>query len=163
MTDRPGLSTTAKAALGLLALGAACLPCIGASALIGLPAFTRYVLRAKSAEARSQLQWLQQSVDGLEALPSSLPPTPDLAGLGPDARIWPSDAAPGWAELGFVPMDPVRYAYAVTSDPSLGTVRIEAFGDLNGNGIRSSYSRIGHYTPGLGFTWDELIVLDELE
>jgi len=163
MTDKPGLSRTAKIALGLVALGAVCLPCIGASALMGLPAYTRYILGAKAVEARAHLALLQQEVDALDRLPVSLPPTPDLAGLGPDPRPWPSDAAAEWSTLGFSPIDPVRYSYAVTSDPLLSTVRIEAFGDLNGNGVRSSYARIGHYVPGAGITWDELIVLDELE
>lgn len=163
MTDKPGLPRGAKIALALLGLGAVCLPCIGASAVIGVPAFTRYTLRAKSAEASAQLAVLQRGVDGLDRLPASLPPTPPLSSLGPEPRAWPSDAAAEWAELGFAPSEPVRYSYAVTSDPLLSTVRIEAFGDLNGNGIRSSYARVGHHTPGVGITWDELIVLDELE
>jgi hypothetical protein len=160
---KPGLSRGAKVALGLVALGAVCLPCIGAGAIVAMPALTQYLVRTKAAEARMQLAVLQRSVDAFGGLPASLPPTPDLAGLGPEARPWPSTAAPGWSALGFTPTEPVRYSYAVTSDPLLSTVRIEAFGDLNGNGIRSSYARIGHYVAGEGITWDELIVLDELE
>lgn len=163
MPERPALPRGTKIALAVLALGAVCLPCVGASAVIGVPALTRYTLRAKSAEARAQLDALQRGVGALDRLPVSLPPTPELSGLGPEPRAWPADAAAGWDELGFPPTEPVRYSYAVTSDPLLSTVRVEAFGDLNGNGIRSSYARIGHYTPGAGITWGELIILDELE
>ncbi len=158
-----GLSRTAKIALGLLALGATCVPCTGVLAGIAAPAFSNYMQRTRAIEATRNLQALMRGVDALGAPPASLPATPDFASLGPSPRPWPADAAPGWTALGFAPTEPVRYSYAVTSDPVASTVTVEAYGDLNGNGVRSYISCVGHYTPGRGFEWEHIFPVDELE
>lgn len=157
-----GLSAGAKAALGLVAIGATCVPCIGTSVAIGLPAFQRYTRRAQVTEARIYLAQLRSSIDAYGAPDHSLSATPDLSGLGGAPRPWPPSADPGWSALSFSASEPVRYAYSVTVDPAQGTVRIEAVGDLDGDGIRSSFSQLGRRS-GEAILWEELVVLDELE
>jgi hypothetical protein len=157
-----GLSLGAKIALSIVALGAMCVPCTGVTLALGLPAGVSYFRRARVAEARGNVEMIRIGLDASGALPPSLAPTPPLATVGAERRLWPGDADPGWARIGFVPMETLYYSYSVTSDPMLGTVHIEAVGDLDGDGIRSSLSRTGHFV-GTGYSWDELIVLDELE
>lgn len=164
MAENPGLSRTAKIILALVALGATCIPCIGASAAIAFPAWTQYTRRSRLVEARSNLTLLRTAVESGGTLPPALPFTPDINALGAEGTSWPASADPRWAALGFSPPSPLHYAYAITPDPTLGTVRIEATGDLDGDGFRSSFSQLGHFDAALaGFTWDEVIVLDELE
>ena len=130
-----------------------------------MPALNRYIRRVQVVEAQSQLSVLRSLIDASGTLPTTLPPTPPIA--TPGERSWPADAHPGWAALGFAPLEPLRYSYSVTTDPMLGTVRIEATGDLDADGFRSSYSQLGHITPGpagtVSIAWDEVIPLDELE
>lgn len=161
---KAGLSFGAKLALGMLALGALCLPCGGAAMVLGLPAYTRYLRQAQVAEARTNLSFLQESVERWGG-PLELGPTPPLETLGGRAR--PFEGDPRWAALGFSPPVPVRYSYSARIDRVAGTVRIEAIGDLDEDGVRSSFSLDGRIDPSTdtryGIEWGELIVLDELE
>jgi hypothetical protein len=161
---KEGLSFGAKLALGLLALGALCVPCTGVTVAIALPSYLRYLRRAQVAEAHSNLEALREPVERWGG-PLALGPTPPLETLGSEARPFGDD--PRWIELGFSPPDPVRYSYSVRSDPTAGLVRIEIVGDLDEDGLRSSFSLDGRFDPGAdsryGITWGEPIVLDELE
>lgn len=161
---KAGLSFGAKLALGLLALGALCVPCTGVTLAIALPSYLGYLRRAQVAEARTNLAFLQESVERWGG-PLELGPTPPLETLGGEAR--PFEGDPRWAELGFSPPEPVRYSYSARIDRAAGTVRIEAVGDLDEDGIRSSFSLDGRIDPSTdtryGIEWGELIVLDELE
>lgn len=162
MDEPKGLSLGAKIALSIVAIGALCIPVTGVLMAIALPALTSYSRRTRVTEARGNVEMIRIGLDTAGVLPASLAPTPPLATLGELPQPWPAGADPGWAAIGFVPMDTLYYSYSVTSDPMLATVHIEALGDLDGDGIRSSFSRTGHF-DGRGYTWDELIVLDELE
>jgi hypothetical protein len=161
---KAGLSFGATLALGVLGLAALCLPCGGATMVLGLPAYTRYVRRSQVAEARFHVEMLREHVERWGG-PLDLGPTPPLETLGETPRPFGDD--PHWIELGFSPPDPVRYSYSVRSDPAAGTVRIEIVGDLDEDGFRSSFALDGRFVPGAdtryGIEWGELVVLDELE
>lgn len=154
-----GLSRTAKAVLALLALAAACVPCTGAMAAIGLPAWIRYVRRSEVVEARTNLRLLMEAVDRSDGS-VELGPTPPLEGLGPPRPF----ADPAWAALDFAPLEPVRFSYRAHVDRAAGTARLEAIGDLDGDGVRSLFSVDGRLDPSSSsFTWDELIAVEEME
>ena len=96
-----------------------------------------------------------------QGLPPNLPMTPPLAGLSFTPRAWPADAPEGWRVLQFEPL-PVRYSYSVTTEENI--VRIEAMGDLDGDGVRSHFTSEGTFDPeSHEYTWRDVVITNELE
>jgi type II secretory pathway pseudopilin PulG len=178
MTDKKnGLSGFAKAMIAASVAGALCIPCTGILAAVAIPGFITYVRRSKTAEARANISAIRVGITEYATRESvtatgdlrgpvlieSLPATPSVESVGAMKQTWPLDANPGWSAIGFEPFDPLYYSYSVTTDALANTVVIEAVGDLNDNGIRSSFAQHGHMEPSGDITWGEVIVTNELE
>jgi type IV pilus assembly protein PilA len=153
--------------LGTLVVG------LGLQAAIAIPAFVHYVRTSKTAEAVTNVAAISRGVasywaaertarDGhvTQSLPPSLPRTP-LA-PGPERRAWPADASPGWAELGFAPVDPLYYAYEYEASPDGVSFAVRAIGDLDGDGLRSTFEQTGHVEGG-AVRLDPLRIENEVE
>lgn len=130
-------------AIAVVVLALLAVPCVGVLAAIAIPAFIGYVRRAKVAEATSNLRLLAQleqtyCVDhGNWLVPAGpVPATPSSAKQLAD---FASD--PAFTQLGFAPADPVYYSYMIVRDSSTtGGIEIIARGDLDGDGVLSTFS-----------------------
>jgi type II secretory pathway pseudopilin PulG len=130
----------------LLILGGCggCLVLVGVLlAFIGIPAFMTYIKKSKAMEARSNLSALSQLVEqecqgqgGYAGIAPAgpVPPTPPASSQATGA--FASD--PGFARVGFAP-NPVVYSYAIRPNAA-GGVDLVAQGDLDGDGVRSTYT-----------------------
>ena len=163
------------AAFGGCAL--ALLLAVGVLALYAYQSFQTFTLRARVAEAPSQLTALRTGISTyamqeisdpttgtfrLRGLPPSLPRTPGAPGAA--RQGWPASADPLWAELGLYTSEGLYYAYEVTSDASTNTVIVRAVGDLDGDGVLSDFSERGVLDPSTGeISWDAVSIVDELE
>lgn len=157
-------------ALGLLGL---CVPCVGILAAVAIPGFVGYVRRAKTAEAVANVRAIatgvaaattrERVVDGVVrfgVLPPGCPRTPEL--VGPERRAW--TGSPCWEELGFVPTDPLYYAYEYAPDPDGRGFAVRARGDLDGDGVESLFELRGTVDPTGEVSFPaEPSVTDELE
>ena len=143
---------------------------LGVVTAVAIPAFMKYGKRAKSTEARVNLKKLY---DGAFAqyghaheLPASTGVTPPLGscckgkdGLcAPEAARWQT---PAWKALRFSLDDPHRYSYEFKSDKSSFVAR--AFGDLNCDGVYSTFEMKGNIAADGTITTKGLVVDRELE
>jgi hypothetical protein len=137
---------------------------VGAGILsaVAIPAFTRYTRQSKTAEA---MQYLSQIALALSTelnmaqgnrqrrRLSAIPPTPaEVPGEDPypaDPARW---QAPGWRAIRFSIETSHRFQYRV--DVEGRCYLVVASGDLDGDGVRSTFSRSvcpdaqGEYSPG---------------
>ncbi len=147
-----------------IVLGGFSIPVTGIVAATAVPLSLRYLRRAKTAEATENVAYLYRAVvrtyDGSRQLPQSLPRTPATPPCG-DVQMWPADAAPGWRALGFTPTEPLRYSYEYVSDGHAFTVR--ALGDLDGDGLSSTFERAGTIQAGEVVGSPRLSVIREVE
>jgi hypothetical protein len=128
------------------------------------------VRRSKTAEATTNLRRMYDGAVAYHAehgrFPESAPLTParpacaggESSKIAPAPETW---AAPGWQALGFSVDDPHYYQYEFASDGDAFTAR--AVGDLDCNGVLSTFERVGTVAPGGGvsggaglFTQNEL-------
>ncbi len=140
---------------GIILVPLLTLCCVGGIAAVAIPAFSKYMRRAKTAEARAQLESLYQGAasyyaeehvqpDGTFAtgctVSSSVTPnvpSPEKAVLGP--------LSPSFEALGFAPADPVYYQYEIVGVPGCGhppgtpVYTFRARGDLDGDGDTSTF------------------------
>ena len=143
---------------------------MGIMAAIAVPAFIKYMRRAKSSEAIDQLDRIYKDVSGYLETPkvdengnfipckdripkADLTPAPSCCAQfgGPDKdgddRC---DTDPGfwdkepWSTIGFSITEPHYYVYSVGPDPhSDDTFVVSAHGDLDCDGIQSTFQRFG--------------------
>jgi type II secretory pathway pseudopilin PulG len=147
---------------------------IGILAAIAIPSFIKYKRRAESAEATFSLSRIVYGAtaywdgerDGerdeggelvssrLRRFPDSVewtPRMPPCEGGGhryqPEEKDWDQ---PTWRALSFAMSTPHRYRYRFTSSGrgDKATFTAEAEGDLNCNGVRAHYKRVGHVVDG---------------
>ena len=132
---------------------------IGILAAVAVPAFMKYIRRSKTAEAGANLR---KVVDGAVAwydadhvTPGGIPDNkrfpatvtgtvPAAVPKGTKTPVNASDwAAQGWNELNFTLSDAVYYAYGYTStgSDSAAVFTAQANGDLDGNGVLSTFKR----------------------
>lgn len=177
MAEKNKLSRFAIAMIIFAISGALCIPCSGVLAAIAIPGFVSYVRRSKTVEAVSNIANIRVGIteyatrESVSAtgelrgpvLIDSLPATPAASGVGSMKQMWPTDANPGWATIGFQPSDPLYYSYSVTTDALANTIVIEAIGDLDDDGVNSSFAQHGHMEPTGDITWDDVIISNELE
>lgn len=136
--------------------------CGGIGAAIGIPAFTGYLARAKTAEASSNLRNLHTMAAGYYsnesfsgatvtagggaqtacAVESAITPTAP----GPNKYILdPSSLPESFTALGWSPADPLYYQYEIVSVGGCGhsagenLYSFRAYGDLDGDGVTSLY------------------------
>jgi hypothetical protein len=155
----------------------------GVMAAVAIPAFMKYTRRSKTVEATLNLRrvfdasvafYTEGGPDGsanTARFPPSVGPTPDHTAcvdgesvpFPPDAKRW---AHPTWQALNFAVNDPSRYQYEYLSEGEGPTAKftIRAYGDLDCNGVRSTFERSayidadGNVIGGAG-----LLLHDELE
>jgi len=155
---------------------------IGLLASIAVPSLTGYIKKARSTEARmhvekiyngARLYWMEpHSLPGVVgSLPSQFPAshaaTPALrccvtAGAGgrcmPEPTQWQD---PTWTGVQFSMDDPHYYQYELTSGANEFTAR--ALGDLDCDGVMSSFSMIGRVDANGVFGLAAMNRRDELE
>lgn len=135
---------------------------IGALAAISVPAFVRYVRKAKQSEAEINLKriadgaryyYAEERVDRMGALmpkglPPSVAPTPSRALCSDGDKYTPRVddwAHPTWQALGFSLEAPHHYQYEFTSSGAGDqlTFTVRAIGDLDCDGVTSELSITG--------------------
>jgi type IV pilus assembly protein PilA len=136
---------------------------IGVLAAVAIPAFLKYIKRAKTTEALLNIRRMWDSsvsyVEGDYAssdgdilgvqFPAGNPVTPALSLIGirkfePDQTIWQTAT---WNALNFGVSDPHFYAYQYDSEGTYGgaTFTATAFGNLDGDDTYSTFLRVGIY------------------
>ena len=136
---------------------------IGILSIVAVPAFNRYVKRARTTEAAGHLSKMWSgSVAYFEAdhtdakgapLPKRFPASVNNV-PGPDCGCQSGGKCPGggaewqhpsWVELSFSIQDPFLYKPRFTSagTGAAATFTAEAYGDLDCNGIEASFKRLG--------------------
>jgi len=138
---------------------------IGMGAAIAVPAFLRYTQRSRTVEATMNVRRLYDSSisyfdsdhttprgDILPAqFPASIPRTPAEIPCGerraPNQADWTHDT---WEALNFEVQDPHYYAYQFDSSGTRynATFTASAFGDLDCDGIVSTFVRVGSVDRG---------------
>ena len=141
---------------------------MGVWAAIAIPAFTKYIARSKTAEATMHVRkmydqavaYYEQERTGPDGalLPKRFPPTTALTPSDPcrkrgkpeltPASAW---AAPGWQALNFQIEDPSYYSYEFVSsgEGESAAFTARAIGDLDCDGVRSTFERIGTIRDGM--------------
>jgi prepilin-type N-terminal cleavage/methylation domain-containing protein len=157
---------------------------VGILSATAVPSFLHYMAKARSAEARIQIEklynaarvyWLEPHGASGSILP--LPPqfpasraaTPGVRccvlGGGPGGRCAPDSTEwqdPTWVGLNFSMDDPHYYQYEFVSSGAEFTAR--AVGDLDCDGDLSSFSMVGRVDPANGvFGLAAIHRVDELE
>ena len=168
---RPSLSLVEAALLlGLLAV----------VLVVFVPTFLRSVRTNKISEAAELLQVLSHRTAAYYdttwpggargCLPPAAGPTPELPGMESNEVDFFAPEATGhasWEALGFQPERPIRFSYRYTperhgcelGDATLPTVVVfQAQGDLDGDGVRSSFERRAS-VDAKGFTSAEALMV----
>jgi len=127
--------------MGVMAVGGCILLfiCGGVGAAIAIPAFVTYVKRSKTEEARTSLLAMESGAQSYclrnRGYPPSAGPKPAVPG---DQKQMVTDwNDPGFVDLGFAPADPLYYSYSTVHEG--GSLRLRAEGDLDGDGVRSTF------------------------
>jgi type II secretory pathway pseudopilin PulG len=147
---------------------------IGILAAIAIPSFIKYKRRAESAEATFSLSrivygatayWdaerdgerdeggevvatrLRRFPDSVDWTPQEPPCERGGQRYVPDEKEWDKET---WKALSFAMTTPHRYRYRFTSSGRgpTATFTAEAEGDLNCNGVRAHYKRVGRIVDG---------------
>jgi len=135
---------------------------LGVLAAVAIPAFTKYMRRAKTSEAVEKLSYLYRTssayyspdhnelgVNGAplpHQFPDSAPPTPSAISRAVQLRdpvgTWET---PTWRSLGFAIADPHYYSYQYDSVGAGVNAQFtaRALGDLDGDGTCSTFERSG--------------------
>ncbi len=109
--------------------------------------------KRKTGEARDNLLMLYQTARQTPPSSSSqvTPPLGTCCRQGgtcpPDPAAW--QAAP-WSQLGFALAEPHRYSYAIEVDRAAQTFTARAYGDLDCDGVYSTFSIQGSFAPAAG-------------
>jgi type IV pilus assembly protein PilA len=129
---------------------------LGILAAVAIPAFTRYVKRSKTSEALGNLSRIYQTqvvyyTMSSERSVASFVYSSITQVAAPTASKYPANVAqwtsdPTWSALGFS-IDSGHYYQYWTFPDTTGFVAA-AFGDLDGDGITSTFSRIGSLNSG---------------
>lgn len=149
-------------AIAAVAVGApALIVSTGVMAAVAIPAFIKYIRRAKTAEAEDRISMMYRSAVSYATMervgptgqmlppqfPASAPLTPpQRCAPNPDGRCQPNPANwqhPTWQALNFSVDDPHYFQYEFVSDGRSFTAR--AIGDLDNDGVTSTFERSGEF------------------
>jgi type II secretory pathway pseudopilin PulG len=138
---------------------------VGALLAVATPTFLRTVQTSKIAEASTQLAVLYRASASYYATPrtgeagtpafclaAAAGPTPETPSVNPVPVDFGADETAGsatWRALGFAPQTPLRYRYTFAPTkagcalptPGTGVLVVRAEGDLDGDGVLSSFER----------------------
>jgi type II secretory pathway pseudopilin PulG len=136
---------------------------LGSVLAVFVPTFLRRVRTNKISEASELLQEMSDRAAAYYAtswgsglrrcLPPAAGPTPTAPGVDPAEVDFFAPEQPGhetWTALGFQPDRPIRYTYSYRPDETgcdlggsgnAGIVSFRAEGDLDGDGVRSTFER----------------------
>lgn len=130
-------------------------PCVGITAAVAIPAFTRYTRHAKTAEAEAKLRELYMGAAVYYQEEHVGPAGNMLTGCTVASAITPSAPSATRAmlgprpasfdALGFVASDPLYYQYEIVGVPGCGhpagspLYTFRAHGDLDGDGTQSLF------------------------
>lgn len=132
---------------------------VGVMAAVAIPAFTKYTKRSKSVEARTQLarattglatlvEGNQQAIAKFRFPPSTgwTPSAPCALQPGGKCRGFQGKS---WEQIGFALADDHYFQYKLTTSGvgKKATFKLEAQGDLDGNGVFSRYTIEGGIGP----------------
>lgn len=144
---------------------------IGTLLAVALPTLGRTVRPSKLTEASEQLDALYRAAESYYAaprpaaaggeahcLPAPAGPTPEAPSVSPVRTDFAAESAQGastWQALGFTPSVPLRFRYSFApaawgcgrnlSDGAVLVLRAE--GDLDGDGLYSTYERRARLLP----------------
>lgn len=134
-----------------VALGISLLGCVAA---VAIPTFIREVHMSRFVEPTEGLTRLGASAIAHAAAQASLPDQAPLTPPSPPRGRKEVDPPgtwdhPTWQMLDFraVPED-IPHAYSFVFEPAVGTFVARAHGDLDGDGIHSTFEIRGTQTPG---------------
>ena len=143
---------------------------LGILAAVAIPAFTRYVKRSKTSEAsgniakiyQGELSYYQSSSDRLSsagfataaANPNAAPGNTRYA---VNTALW---NVGGWRDIGFSLDSGHYYRYEAAADATGFTA--SAVGNLDGDGVNSTFSRVGTVVAG-EVQGSNINVVEELE
>lgn len=157
---------------------------------VGIPAFIRGLRTSKTAEAALELERMFAAVAAyyevpqptptgprLRCLPESAGPTPEQPSTDPVAVSFQAPEMPGsatWRALGYEPSGPIRFRYSLHAARagcgSLGAeardkpvVVLRAEGDLDGDGVLSTFERAVREQDGRLVLDETLLVHDRIE
>lgn len=142
-------------------------PCgLGVMAAVAIPSFVRYLRAAKQTEAVARLEYLCRRTQAYAAQTGALPPSAPRTPADVPRGVRVVDApgtwtAPTWQALAFDLTAPHYYSYEFVSDGTSFAVR--AYGDLDGNGVESTFERQGTLAPGEGVRCGTLVRVNENE
>lgn len=141
-------------------------PLVGVLAAVAIPAFVKYISRSKTAEAVANVKrmgdgataYFERSSPSGALAERHFPPTVTLTPGSPSLAMCPGGdsanyvptqdtwAHPTWAALGFAVEDPFLYSYEFISEGKGAEARFtaRATGDLDCDGVLSTFERIGH-------------------
>ena len=153
---------------GLTAVEAAAAFAVLGVALAAIaPACVRSIRLARTAEAIDSLKQLSDATvaslsEGTKL--ASAPLTPALVPRG-EQQLDPSGTwnHPTWRALHFGFEEPHWYAYRVDVDATTGAVRLVALGDLDGDGVTSTFLREVDRTPAGPVAREGVVTSAELE
>lgn len=159
----PNLKGQTLAIVAIVVGGIGSLLSLGMLPAIAIPAFIKYIRRAKTAEAEDRISEMARSAalyygqERVSAQGGSLPPqfpestplTPQsTCAQNPDGRCQPDPAAwnhPTWQALNFSMDAPHYFRYQFESNGTAFTAR--ALGDLDNDGIFSTFEMAGLGNP----------------
>jgi prepilin-type N-terminal cleavage/methylation domain-containing protein len=149
-------------------------------AALALPALFNQTTRSKASEALINIEAISRKLtiyyDKNGTLPGPAARAPDLVSPGAKNKIGAVAQEflddPGWSAIDHVPFMDFYFSYQIattcgegTGKPVCGeddTATVTAYGDLNGNGITSQYTRVLTVQDGTLFS-GKIFILDELE
>jgi hypothetical protein len=156
----------------------------------GVPAFIRGLRTSKTQEAAQELERMFAAVAAyyevpqptptgprLRCLPESAGPTPERPSIDPIAVSFQAPEVPGsatWRAIGYEPSGPVRFRYSLrvarVGCGPLGAeardkpvVVLRAEGDLDGDGVLSTFERSARELEGRLVLDGTLLVHDRIE
>ena len=122
---------------------------IGVLAALALSNYMRFQLRAKAAEARSNLKAIASTQHGYYSEFSrylAAAPTPPGAPSS-NRQAWAGGGIGAFDQLGFRPTADLYFVYSIDVDPLGVAFTAAAVGDLDGNG---AFSEFGYVHPAAG-------------
>jgi len=156
----PPKGSSSALVIGLLLLIPGAICTLGVLSAVAIPSYTRYIKRSKTSEATGNIAriyaaectYFQMASERgtpqfLSANPSPASP-PSATRYAPNPALWTSDT--GWTALGFGIDGPHYYQYRVvaTGTGNSATFTVTAMGDLDGDGIFSTFSRSASVNNG---------------